>query len=102
MTDGQAGDRTSDGGDLMETIAVPFQSDAADRLKRAAAEIGMPLEAFIASAAEQFVTDNEARLGEPLSPEQVAAIERGLADVAAGQTSSHSEVFEELKDRFAR
>ncbi len=86
----------------METISVPFQSDAADRLKRAAAEIGMPLEVFIASAAEQFVTDNEARLGDPLSPEQVAAIERGLADVTAGRTSSHAEVFEELKVRFAR
>ncbi|MDZ4362159.1 hypothetical protein [Brevundimonas sp.] len=86
----------------METIAVPFAVDAADRLKRAAAEIGMPLEEFIASAAEQFVTDNEAHLGAPLSPDQVASIRRGLEDVAAGRVYSHDEVFDELKARFRR
>jgi predicted transcriptional regulator len=86
----------------METIAVPFDTDAADRLKRAAAEIGMPLEEFIASAAEQFVTDNEAHFDAPLSPGQVASIRRGLEDVAAGRTYSHEEVFDELKARFKR
>lgn len=86
----------------METIAVPLQADAADRLKRAAAEIGMPLEEFIASAAERFVADNEIRPGEPLTSEQVEEIQRGLADVAAGHAYSHEEVFGELKNRFAR
>ena len=79
----------------METISVPFESDAADRLKRAAAEIGMPLEEFIASAAEQFVTDSEMSAS-TLWSEQTASIERGLADVAAGRTFSHDDVFSEL------
>ncbi len=70
--------------DSIETISVPFKTDAADRLKRAATEIGMPLEEFIASAAEQFVTDIEYPVS-ALSPEQTASIERGLADVAAGR-----------------
>ncbi len=87
--------------DPIETISVPFQADAADRLKRAAAEIGMPLEEFIASAAEQFVTDIEYPAS-TLSPEQTASIERGLADVAAGRTFSHDDVFAELKARFKR
>ena len=85
----------------METISVSFESDAADRLKRAAAEIGMPLEEFIASAAEQFVTDIETS-ALTLSSEQTASIERGLADVAAGRTFSHDDVFSELKARFKR
>lgn len=86
----------------METIAVPFETDAADRLKRAAAEIGMPLEEFIASAAEQFVSYSEVHLGAPLSDEQVASIRRGVEDVAAGRVYSHEEVFGELKTRFKR
>ena len=85
----------------METISVPFEADAADRLKRAAAEIGMPLEEFIASAAEQFVTDVE-NSGSTLSADQKASIERGLQDVAAGRTFGHDEVFSELKARFRR
>ena len=85
----------------VETISVPFESDAADRLKRAAAEIGMPLEEFIASAAEQFVTDIEMSAS-TLSPDQTASIERGLADVAAGRTFSHDDVFSELRARFKR
>ena len=85
----------------METISVPFEADAADRLKRAAAEIGMPLEEFIASAAEQFVMDVE-MTASTLSPDQAASIERGLADVAAGRTFSHDDVFSELKARFKR
>lgn len=87
--------------DSMETISVPFDTDAADRLKRAAAEIGMPLEEFIASAAEQFVTDVEGSAA-VLSDEQRASIERGLQDVAAGRTFSHDDVFSELKARFKR
>jgi len=88
--------------DLMETISVPFQSDAVDRIKRAAAEIGMPVEEFIASAAEQVVTDGEAQLGTPLSEDQIASIRRGVEDVAAGRVYSHEEVFDELKARFKR
>ena len=39
--------------EAMATISIPLEADAYDRLKRAAAEIGMPVEAFIASAAER-------------------------------------------------
>lgn len=86
----------------METISVPFQSDAVDRIKRAAAEIGMPVEEFIASAAEQFVNHSEAHLAAPLSEDQLASIRRGVEDVAAGRVYSHEEVFDELKARFKR
>ena len=86
----------------VETIAVPLEADAFDRLKRAAAEIGMTVEAFIASAAEQVAANNEAQFGSPLSDEQVASIRRGLDDVAAGGTFSHDEVFGELKSRYGR
>ncbi|WP_428063160.1 hypothetical protein [Brevundimonas sp.] len=87
--------------EVMETISVPLEADAADRLKRAAAEIGMPLEEFIASAAEQFVTDIE-NASATFSDDQRASIERGLQDIAAGRTFTHEEVFGELKARFKR
>ena len=86
----------------VETIAVPLEADAFDRLKRAAAEIGMTVEAFIAAAAEQVAVNNEAQFGAPLSDEQVASIRQGLEDVAAGRTFSHDEVFGDLKARYGR
>ncbi|MCA3698541.1 hypothetical protein [Brevundimonas sp.] len=88
--------------EAMATISIPLEADAYDRLKRAAAEIGMPVEAFIASAAERVAADNEAQFGSPLSAEQIASIRRGLEDVAAGRTFSHDEVFGELKARYGR
>ena len=86
----------------METVAVPLDVDAADRLKRAAAEIGMSLEAFIASAAEQVAAEHEGQAGYALSEEQAASIRRGLEDVAAGRLYNHAEVFDELKSRYKR
>ncbi len=86
----------------METIAIPFDADAADRLKRAAAEIGMSLEEFIASAAEQVAADHEGQAGASLTEEQAASIRRGLEDVAAGRLYDHSEVFDELRARYKR
>lgn len=84
----------------METIAIPFDKDAADRLKRAAAEIGMSVEAFVASAAEQVAAEQEGAA--PLSDDQIASIRRGLEDVAAGRVYDHDEVFAELKARYRR
>lgn len=84
----------------METIAIPFETDAADRLKRAAAEIGMSLEAFVASAAEQVAAEQE--VATPLSDDQAASIRRGLEDAAAGRVYDHDEVFAELKTRYRR
>jgi predicted transcriptional regulator len=83
----------------METIAVPFRDDAADRLKRAAATIGMPVGEFIASAAEQFVAGNDAHLGAPLSAEQVAQIEAGLTAEREGRIVSNEEAEARLATR---
>lgn len=87
---------------MMETIAIPFEVDAADRLKRAAAEIGMSLEEFVASAAEQVAAEQEGQTGSPLSEAQKASIRRGLEDVAAGRVYDHAEIFDELKARYRR
>lgn len=86
----------------METIAVSFQEDAADRLKRAAAEIGMPVGEFIASAAERFLMDNDAHLGAPLSAEQIAHIEAGLAAEREGRIVSNEEANARLAARRTR
>jgi predicted transcriptional regulator len=86
----------------METIAVPFRDDAADRLKRAAAAIGMPIGEFIASAAEQFITDHDAHLGAPLSADQIAQIEAGLAAEREGRIVSNEEANARLAARRAR
>lgn len=86
----------------METIAVPFQEDAADRLKRAAAEIGMPVGEFIAAAVEGVVMDNEAHRGSPLSADQIAQIEAGLTAEREGRIISNEEAEARLAARRAR
>ena len=86
----------------METIAVPFEEDTADRLKRAAAEIGMPVGEFIASAAEGFIMDNEVHRGAPLSADQIAQIEAGLAAEREGRIVSNEEADARLAARRTR
>lgn len=86
----------------METIAVLFRDDAADRLKRAAAEIGMPVSEFIASAAERFIMDGDTHLRAPLSPEQIAHIEAGLAAEREGRIVSNEEANARLAARRTR
>ena len=85
----------------METIAVPFREDAADRLKRAAAEIGMPVGEFIASAAEGFVMDKDVHRGAPWSAEQIAQIEAGLTAEREGRIVPNEEANARLAARRA-
>ena len=79
----------------VETVSVPLEADAYDRLKRAAAEIGMPLGEYIASAAEQVMQERQALSTAPTAEEN-AAIARAVADIEAGRLSSHDEVFARL------
>jgi len=87
---------------MMETIAVPFREDAVNRLKRAAAEIGLPVAEFIAPAAEGFIMDNRAHRGSPLSADQIAQIEAGLAAEREGRIISNEEAEARLAARRTR
>ena len=79
----------------METIAVPFEADAVDRVKKAAAEAGLPLHEFIASAAERVADEQEA-LSAVSIPEEEASMARAMADIEAGRLVPHDEVFAKL------
>ena len=79
----------------VETVSVSLEADAYDRLKRAAAESGVPLGEYIASAAEQVMQEREALRTEPTAEEN-AAISRAVADIEAGRLSSNDEVFARL------
>ena len=52
-------------------------------------------------AALHLVEELDAEDGEPLSPEEIAGLERGLADVAAGRVFTSGEVRVELERRHA-
>ncbi|KDP95217.1 hypothetical protein ER13_05490 [Brevundimonas sp. EAKA] len=71
-------------------------------MKRAAAEIGMPVGEFIASAAEGFITDNEIHRGSPLSAHQIAQIEAGLTAEREGRIISNVEADARLAARRTR
>ena len=79
----------------METIAVPFEADAVDRVKKAAAEAGLPLHEFIATAAERVADEQEA-LSAVSIPEEEASMARAMADIEAGRLVPHDEVFAKL------
>lgn len=56
---------------------------------------------------EAVMADARARVGwdgvaDPLSAEQIRSIMAGLADVAAGRTFSHEEVFAEVRAKYRR
>lgn len=71
----------ADRGTIMETIAVPFLDDAADRIERA--------------AAERYAGEREASATLP-TPDEQAAMARAVADIAAGRLVPHDEVFARL------
>ena len=79
----------------METVAVTFEDDTLTRLKKTAAESGVPLQAFIASAAEQVVEEREA-LAASATPEEEASMARAVADIQAGRVSDQDDVFARL------
>ena len=79
----------------METISVPFETDTVNRLKRAAAEDGVPVHELIASVTEQFMQERDALTAAPTAAED-EAMARAVADIEAGRLNSHDEVFARL------
>lgn len=79
----------------METIAVPFEADAANRLKQAAAEDGVQLPDLIAAVANHWMEEREA-LSLSATADENAAMARAIADIEAGRLTDHDEVFARL------
>jgi predicted transcriptional regulator len=87
----------------MITITIELPDDIATRLASHAAQ----LKTSVTELAEAFVVrgieDEEAHTWDPsLTPEDIAAIEAGLADVKAGRVVPHEVVVEDVRQLLAR
>lgn len=81
-------------------LTIEVENDIAQRFKNAADERGISLSELMVGFTEWELTQQEAMTAEPFTPEQVAQIEEGLAQIERGETVSNEEVFAELKARY--
>lgn len=81
----------------MTEIAIQLDDDLLARLRAIAAREGRRLEDLIADGAH-LIAANEDEPPFEFTPEQVAAIEEGRADLEAGRLVPHEQLFEQLRD----
>ena len=81
-------------------ITIEVEDDVAERFQRAADDRGIPLSELIIGFADWSLHEQESMTADPFTPEQVAEIEKSLAQIERGETFSSEEVFARLKERF--
>ena len=86
----------------MKTFTVQLADDVADKLSGLADVRGVTVENLVAVGAKALVDDipDDDDFRRHFTPDQIASIEAGLADAAAGRTYSHEEVMSELRIKY--
>ena len=75
----------------MSTITLEIAEDVAAALALRSHEANTSVQALSAAVLEQWLFDQGNTDPEPWLPEDIAAIEKGLAEAHAGLTVSHSD-----------
>lgn len=81
-------------------LTIEVEHDLAQRFRDAANERGISLSELMVGFTEWELTQQDSMTAEPFTPEQVAQIEEGLAQIERGETVSNEEVFARLKERY--
>lgn len=82
------------------TITLEVDEDTAALFAKAASERQMPIEELVVGATEWLISDDEMSAREPFTPEQIAEIEEGIAQIERGETISNEEVFAKLREKY--
>jgi predicted transcriptional regulator len=85
----------------MSTVTIELEEKHADILKALSNQAGVAPGEVVGSALELLA--DAALFSEdqpPLSPQQIAAIEEGLAAADRGDLVPHEDVFEEIRKKF--
>ena len=84
----------------MKAYTVQIDEALEKTLAAHAAERNISVEEFMLSASEWLIAEDEMYDREPFTPEQVAQIEKGLAEAERGETFSSEEVMARLREKF--
>lgn len=81
-------------------LIIEVEDGIAQRFKDAADERGISLSELMVGFTEWELSEQDFGAQEPFTPEQIAQIEVGIAQIERGETMPHEEVFARLKERF--
>jgi len=81
-------------------LTIEVEDDIAQRFKEAAKERGISLSELMVGFTEWELTQQDFATQDPFTPEQIAQIEVGIAQIERGETVPHEEVLARLKERF--
>ena len=79
----------------MKAFTIQIDDDAAESFASEARERGTSVEALMTSV----LLEGADGFGDPLSPDQIAAVEAGLEDIRHGRTLSQEEASQEVRQR---
>jgi predicted transcriptional regulator len=80
----------------MTTIKIELEPQVVSKLKAEATSRDFSLSHLVSDWLDEWLEDEARFNAMPLSPEEVAGIERGLADVKAGRVISHEQMLAEI------
>jgi predicted transcriptional regulator len=80
----------------MTTITLELNPQTVSRLQGEASARNVSLDRLVTDWLDERLEDNEKFDAMPLSAEEIAGIERGLADFKAGRIISHEQMLSDL------
>lgn len=80
----------------MTTITIELNPQTVSRLQGEASARNVSLDRLVVDWLDERLDDNEKFDMMPLSPEEIAGIERGLADIKAGRVITHEQMLADL------
>ena len=83
-----------------QTFTVEFEDDVAERLEQVAEERGVPVEELIVSLAHDYAA-NGFRKYDDWNDDDIAAIEKGMSQLKAGQKVHQDDMMARLKAKYA-
>jgi len=83
-----------------QTFTVEVEDDVAERLERVAEERGVPVEELIVSLAHDYAA-NEFQKYDDWSEDDIAAVEKGIAQLKNGQKVHQDVMMARLKAKYA-
>ncbi len=81
-------------------LTIEVEDDIAERFKNAANERGISLSELMVGFTDWELSEQDFAAREPFTPEQIAQIEVGIAQIERGETVPQEEVFARLRERF--
>jgi predicted transcriptional regulator len=84
----------------MVDVTLHLESEEASRLERLCRQTGQDPASAVMDALAIYEQSLDQESSQPPSPEDMASITRGVADIAAGRVTDHDVLFARLADKY--